>query len=263
MPGTYAPPAVELPKTSAIVGMPAGRRPREVAEQRAAGDEDLLLGRQVGAAGLDQGDRRQPVLRGDLRGPQGFFSVHGLLRAALDGRVVGGDQALDALDHADAGDQRGADRGSREPQPASGDSSRNGESSSRSSSMRSRGSSLPRAWCRSTYFSPPPATALACSASSSASFGEHRLAVRACSAPRRVQRRTVGRSQEGLRDVHVPRAQPLAEALGLRVEPGRGGDALARAARGRRRSRRRGWAARAPRPRGPGSPAAAPGRSRA
>ena len=57
-----------------------------------------------------------------------------------------------------------------EPQPASGDSSRNAEPSSTSSSIRSRGSSLPRAWCRSTYFSPPPATAFACSVSRSASF---------------------------------------------------------------------------------------------
>ncbi len=57
-----------------------------------------------------------------------------------------------------------------EPQPASGDSSRNAEPSSTSSSIRSRGSSLPRAWWRSTYFSPPPATAFACSASSDASF---------------------------------------------------------------------------------------------
>ena len=43
-------------------------------------------------------------------------------------------------------------------------------SGSSSSSMRSRASSLPRARCRATYFSPPPARALACSASSSASF---------------------------------------------------------------------------------------------
>ena len=57
-----------------------------------------------------------------------------------------------------------------EPQPASGDSSRNAEPSSTSSSIRSRGSSLPRSWWRATYFSPPPATALACSASRSASF---------------------------------------------------------------------------------------------
>ena len=38
-----------------------------------------------------------------------FLSVHGLLGAAAHGRVVGGDQALDALDDADAGDDAGAD----------------------------------------------------------------------------------------------------------------------------------------------------------
>ncbi len=57
-----------------------------------------------------------------------------------------------------------------EPHPARGESSRKAEPSSTSSSIRSRGSSLPRAWCRSAYFGPPPATALACSASRSASF---------------------------------------------------------------------------------------------
>ena len=57
-----------------------------------------------------------------------------------------------------------------EPQPASGDSSRKALPGSTSSSMRSRASSLPRAWWRSTYRSPPPATATACWASSSASF---------------------------------------------------------------------------------------------
>ena len=56
------------------------------------------------------------------------------------------------------------------PHAASGLSSRNGESGSSSSSMRSRGVSLPRAWWRSTYFGPPPASALACSVSSSASL---------------------------------------------------------------------------------------------
>ena len=56
------------------------------------------------------------------------------------------------------------------PQPASGDSSRNADPGSRSSSIRSRGRSLPRAWWRSTYFEPPPATARACSVSRSASL---------------------------------------------------------------------------------------------
>ena len=57
-----------------------------------------------------------------------------------------------------------------EPQPARGLSSRNAEPGSTSSSIRSRGSSLPRAWWRSTYFWPPPSTALRCSRASSASL---------------------------------------------------------------------------------------------
>ena len=64
-----------------------------------------------------------------------------------------------------------------EPQPASGDSSRNAVPWSISSSIRSRGISLPRSWCRSTYFSPPPATALACSVVEVGELLEHRLAV--------------------------------------------------------------------------------------
>ena len=67
-----------------------------------------------------------------------------------------------------------------EPHPASGLSSRNAEPGSTSSSIRSRGSSLPRAWWRSTYFWPPPSTAFRCSSARSASllsiasrFGRH------------------------------------------------------------------------------------------
>ena len=81
-----------------------GRRPGDVAEQLAARDEDLLLGRQVRAAGLDQRDRREPVLLGDLRGPEDLLDRPRVRGAALHRRVVGGDHALDALDHADAGD---------------------------------------------------------------------------------------------------------------------------------------------------------------
>jgi hypothetical protein len=57
-----------------------------------------------------------------------------------------------------------------DPQPANGDSSRNAESGSISNSIRSRASNFPRWWCRSTYFSPPPANAFACSPSSAANF---------------------------------------------------------------------------------------------
>ena len=115
MPGTYAPPAVELPKTSAIVGcLPRGGA-GQVAEEATAGDEDLLLRRQVGAAGLDERDRREVVLLGDLRGPEDLLHRPGVGGAALHGRVVGADQALHALDHTDAGDDRGADGEVRAP----------------------------------------------------------------------------------------------------------------------------------------------------
>ena len=54
------------------------------------------------------------------------------------------------------------------PAAAVGESSRNGLSASTSSSMRSRTSSRPLAWCRATYCSPPPATASAIISSSEA-----------------------------------------------------------------------------------------------
>ena len=92
-----------------------GRRPGDVAEQLAARDEDLLLGRQVRAAGLDERDGRQPVLLGDLRGPEDLLDRPRVAGAALHRRVVGGDHALDALDDADAGDHAGADREVRAP----------------------------------------------------------------------------------------------------------------------------------------------------
>ena len=78
------------------------RQPGQVAEHLPAGDEDLLLGRQVGAAGLDQGDHRQPVLQRDLVGAQDLPQRPRVAGAAPDGRVVRDDQALDALDDADA-----------------------------------------------------------------------------------------------------------------------------------------------------------------
>ena len=109
MPGTYAPPAVELPKTSAIVGIPAADsrvRSRKICPP---GMKISFWRGQVGAAGLDEVDQRQPVLPGDLIARSVFFSVHGLLGAAAHGRVVGDDHALDALDHADAGDHAGPD----------------------------------------------------------------------------------------------------------------------------------------------------------
>ena len=107
------------------------------------------------------------------------------------------------------------------PQAASGDSSRNGESRSTSSSIRSRASSLPRSWCRSTYFGAAAGQRLGVLGVELGELGQHRVPVaRVASARAGVEGGSAGRSQQLLRDVDVPGAQPLAERLGLRVEPG-------------------------------------------
>ena len=85
------------------------RRPGEVAERPPAGDEDVLLGRQVGAAGLDEVDRRQPVLEGDVGRTERLAQRVRVARPAFHRRVARADQALDAADDADAGDDAGAD----------------------------------------------------------------------------------------------------------------------------------------------------------
>ena len=87
----------------------------QVAEEATAGDEDLLLRRQVRAARLDEGDRREVVLLGDLRGAEDLLHRPRVGGAALDGGVVGADQALHALDDTDAGDDGRADGEVRAP----------------------------------------------------------------------------------------------------------------------------------------------------
>ncbi len=90
-------------------GDPGRRQPGQVAEHLPAGDEDLLLGGQVRAAGFHQRNHRQPVLEGDLVGPQYLPQRPRVAGAALDRRVVGDDQAFDTADHADADDRACAD----------------------------------------------------------------------------------------------------------------------------------------------------------
>ena len=109
MPGTYAPPAVELPKTSATVGIASAGQLGELVEDPAGRDEQVGLRRQVRAARLDQVHHRQPVDPGDLQGTQGLAQRVRVHRAAAHGRVVRDDHALDAGDHADAGYQGGPD----------------------------------------------------------------------------------------------------------------------------------------------------------
>ena len=66
--------------------------------------EDLVLPRQERAAGVDQVDAGQPVRQRDLLRPQVLLHRHRVVRAALDGGVVGHHHALAAADPADAGD---------------------------------------------------------------------------------------------------------------------------------------------------------------
>ena len=88
-----------------------GRHARLVVEdppEVVAVREDVGLERQEGAAAVDEVDARQPVLERDLLRAQVLLDRHRVVRAALDGRVVGDDDAGRALDPADAGDDAGA-----------------------------------------------------------------------------------------------------------------------------------------------------------
>ncbi len=69
--------------------------------------EDLVLQRQERAAGIDQVDAGQMVLARDLLRAQVLLHRHGIVGAALDGGVVGDDDAFAAADAADAGDDAG------------------------------------------------------------------------------------------------------------------------------------------------------------
>ena len=70
--------------------------------------EHLVLHRQERAPGVDEVDARQPVRTGDLLRTQVLLDRHGVVGAALDGRVVRHDHALPAPDPADPGDDAGA-----------------------------------------------------------------------------------------------------------------------------------------------------------
>ena len=73
--------------------------------------EDVVLQRQERAAGVDEIDARQAVLQRHLLRAQVLLDGDRVVRAALDGRVVGDDHAPPAADRADAGDDPRARRG--------------------------------------------------------------------------------------------------------------------------------------------------------
>jgi len=66
--------------------------------------EDLVLPRQEGTAAVDEVDAGQPVVQRHLLRAQVLLDRHGVVGAALDGGVVGDDDALAAGHPADAGD---------------------------------------------------------------------------------------------------------------------------------------------------------------
>ncbi len=88
---------------------PGGRQPGQVAEDLAARNEDLLLGGQIGAAGFDQVDQRQPVAQRDLTSAQRFAQRPRVGGPAADRRVARGQHAFGALDDPDAGHHAAAD----------------------------------------------------------------------------------------------------------------------------------------------------------
>ncbi len=189
MPGTYAPPAVELPNTSAIVGMPAADsrvRSRKICPPGMK--ISFWVGRSAppDSTRLISGSR---FSRAICIGPQRLLQRPRVAGAAADGRVVGDQHALDALDHADAGDHAGADREVAAPR------GQRGQLEERAVLGRAAARSAPApaacraVRCRATYFSPPPASAFACSASSSASFASIASRVGGERVPAHVQAR--------------------------------------------------------------------------
>ena len=92
--------------TTAICAIARRRHPRLIVEDAAemlAVGKDLGLMGQIGAAGIDQIDAGQTVLRRDLLRAQVLLHGHRIIGAALDGRIVGDDHRLPAVDEADPG----------------------------------------------------------------------------------------------------------------------------------------------------------------
>ena len=166
----------------------ASRGHARLIEERAAKvlavGEDIRLHRQERAARVDEVHARQPVLGRNLLRAQFLFNGHGEVRAALDGRVIGYDDARRARDDADAGhdarrlhraagalvhavrpravtapekaclcvraESAGDQRDLGRVAPASA-----GSPGSTSAFMRSRASSFPRALCAAALAPPP------------------------------------------------------------------------------------------------------------
>ena len=167
----------------------------EVAEQPPAGDEDLLLRRQVRTPGLDEVDHGKPILKRDIVGAQSFPQRPGIAGTAADGGVVRHDHALHTVDDADAGHRTGAD----------GELGAPGSERRELEEGRVRvdqqfdaltGQQFAALVVALDVLLPPPASALVCSSSSLGEFVAHRLGCRAVLRRRHVESR--------LQDAHAP-----------------------------------------------------------
>ena len=161
MPGMYAPPAVELPNTSAMVGMPAAESWVRSRNIRPPGMKtSFCVGRSAPPDSTREITGSRFCIAMSLRA-EALRSVHGLLVPPRTVGIVGDDQAFDALDDADTARRRWRRRGSRCPTRRAG--TVRGTASPRrcSSSMRSRAQAACRACgAASMYFSPPPGDGL-------------------------------------------------------------------------------------------------------
>ena len=168
MPGTYAPPAVELPKTSAMVGMPsadssvrswkicpAGTNRSDWVGRSAPPDSTRLINGSRFTRAISSARRFLRSVYGFIEPPRTVGSCPMITHSTPDTTPIPVTMLAPTVNSV--------------PQAASVDSSRNGASRSSSSSIRSRTSSRPRDRCRSAYRGPPPARAAASCSSSSAS----------------------------------------------------------------------------------------------
>ena len=188
---------MELPKTSAIVGMPAAD---SLVRSRKSLPPGMKMSFWLGRSAPPDSTREITGSRFSLAmslARKTFRTVHGLLAPP---RTVG---SFATITHSTPSTTPMpvttlAPSGYSVPQAASGDSSRNGASRSRSNSIRSRTRSFPRARCRATALAPPASGSLAYCSASLASMAS-RFARASSEAALKAERRTVTAAPRGIR----------------------------------------------------------------
>ena len=104
--GRYAAPAVQLPRTHGDLRHARGAEQALVVKDLSCMGVDLVLERQIGAAGVDEMDHGQTVLEGDLERTHDLVDGQRVPGSALQRAVAGDDDDLASLHDADAGDHQ-------------------------------------------------------------------------------------------------------------------------------------------------------------